>query len=63
MEGFLRKVARYDKNVCVVFGQDPKIPIYGGNNMLQGFLQEVAQNDKTSGKVEKAGNFTVGSKK
>ena len=31
--------------------------------MLQGFLPEVAQNNKTSGKVEKAGNFTVGNKK
>ena len=31
--------------------------------MLQGFLREVAQNDKTSSKVLKAENFAVGSKK
>ena len=28
LQGFLRKVAQNDKNLCVVLGRDPKIPIY-----------------------------------
>ena len=47
LEGFLRKVAQYDKNLCVVLGRDPKIPIYGGCNMLQEFLRKVTKMDKT----------------
>ena len=47
LEGFLRKVAQYDKNLCVVLGRDLKIPIYGGYNMLQEFLCKVAKMDKT----------------
>ena len=62
LEGFLRKVAQYDKNLCVVLGRDPKIPIYGGCNMLQEFLRKVAKMDKPMGVKYVARVFTQGGK-